>query len=106
MKEPSITETSNILYGIYDNECGTLVDRHNEEAGDFSYDTKILTNREVLVVDNISMHDDKKALYADVEDAQHVKWLLEQENPDNSYTVVSFTECVYRYYAFNTVDEG
>ena len=104
IQEPSVTETKATLYGIYDNACGVLVDRHCDEAGEFTYEPKILTNEEVLVVDSVFTHDDRKVWYEDIKDAQHVKWLLEQENPTYSYTVVSFTKCVYEFYKFETVE--
>jgi hypothetical protein len=104
IQEPSVTETKVTVYGIYDNTCGVLVDRKDQECGDFGYDTKVLTDQEYMVVNIISTHDDKKALYEDIEDAKHVKWLLEKENSDNSYTLVSFTKCTYEFYKFDTVE--
>lgn len=104
IQEPKVTEAKVTLYGIYDDECGVLVDRKGQECGDFGYDTKVLTDQELMVIFSISTHDDKKTLYEDVEDAKHVKWLLEKENPDNSYTLVSFTKCVYEFYKFDTVE--
>lgn len=92
------------VYGIYDNVCGVLDDRKDQECGDFGYDTNILTDQEYMVVDSVSTHDDKKTLYEDIEDAKHVKWLLETKNPDNSYTLVSFTKCVYEFYNFDMVE--
>jgi Asp-tRNA(Asn)/Glu-tRNA(Gln) amidotransferase B subunit len=91
-------------YGLNDDACGTLVDRKDQECGDFEYNTKTLADQELMVVDIISTHDDKKALYDNIDDAKHVKWLLEQENPDVSYTLVSFTKCVYEFYKFDTVE--
>jgi hypothetical protein len=104
IQEPTLVATGKVRYGILDNECGTLVDRHDNECGDFGFDTKTVAGKELQVVSIVSTHNDKKALHVDKKDAEHVKWLLEQENPDISYSLVSFTEYTHTFYSFETVE--
>ena len=103
IEESTVERTSNVFYGILDNECGTLVDCNDEECGDFGYDAKIIAGEERLVVSILSTHDNKKALFRHKTDAESVKWLLEQKHPDNSYSLISFTECVHKFYELNVL---